>query len=87
MGIAIPPMPTSEVVSTPAGPTDQLGRQLADVITGDLQEFGAVQAAPRWPTPERALRRGDLAQLRQLEPQPARPRSSKALSVPMATAH
>ena len=30
MGIAIPPMPTSEVVSTPAGPTDALGRQLAD---------------------------------------------------------
>ena len=40
MGIAIPPMPTSEVVSTPAGPTDALGRQLAEVITGDLRNSG-----------------------------------------------
>ena len=40
MGIAVPPMPTSEVVSTPAGPTDQLGRQLAEVITGDLKNSG-----------------------------------------------
>ena len=46
MGIAIPPMPTSDVVSTPAGPTDQLGRQLAEVITGDLKNSGLFQPLP-----------------------------------------
>jgi TolB protein len=46
MGIAIPPMPTSEVVSTPAGPTDALGHQLADVITGDLKNSGLFKPLP-----------------------------------------
>lgn len=40
MGIAIPALPTPEAVSTAAGPTDQLGRQLADVITNDLKNSG-----------------------------------------------
>jgi TolB protein len=46
MGIAIPPMPASEVVSTPAGNTDELGRQLADVITGDLKNSGLFKPLP-----------------------------------------
>jgi TolB protein len=46
MGIAIPALPTSDVVSTPAGPTDQLGRQLAEVITGDLKNSGLFKPLP-----------------------------------------
>lgn len=38
--IAIPVMPTSAVASTAAGPTDALGRQLADVVTADLKNSG-----------------------------------------------
>ncbi|MEX7044690.1 hypothetical protein AB2C71_32235, partial [Pseudomonas aeruginosa] len=40
MPIAIPVMPTSAVVSTPAGSTDVLGRQLADIVTNDLRNSG-----------------------------------------------
>ncbi|WP_293991032.1 Tol-Pal system beta propeller repeat protein TolB [Sphingomonas sp.] len=46
MGIAIPPMPTPEVTATAAGPTDQLGRQLAEVITGDLKNSGLFKPLP-----------------------------------------
>jgi TolB protein len=46
MGIAIPPMPTSAAVSTAAGSTDQLGRQLAEVITGDLKNSGLFKPLP-----------------------------------------
>ena len=38
--IAIPVMPTQQVVDTPAGPTDALGRQLAQVIAADLKGSG-----------------------------------------------
>ncbi|OYY71575.1 Tol-Pal system beta propeller repeat protein TolB [Sphingomonas sp. 28-63-12] len=38
--IAIPVMPTTNVVSTPAGPTDVLGQQLAAVMTADLKNSG-----------------------------------------------
>ena len=38
--IAIPAMPTSQVTNTAAGPTDQLGRQLAQVIDDDLRNTG-----------------------------------------------
>ncbi|RYE02023.1 MAG: Tol-Pal system protein TolB [Sphingomonadales bacterium] len=40
MPIAIPVMPTSAVASTPAGSTDVLGRQLAEIITNDLRNSG-----------------------------------------------
>jgi TolB protein len=40
MPIAIPVMPTAAVVSTPAGSTDVLGRQLADIVTNDLRNSG-----------------------------------------------
>src|SRR3546814_8474222 len=35
--IAIPAMPTPQVASTPAGSTDVLGRQIAEVIASDLR--------------------------------------------------
>lgn len=38
--IAIPAMPTTAVASTAAGPTDVLGRQLAEVVTADLKNSG-----------------------------------------------
>ena len=40
MPIAIPAMPTAQVVSTPAGSTDVLGRQMADIIANDLRNSG-----------------------------------------------
>ena len=38
--IAIPAMPTADIVQTAAGPTDQLGRQLGDIIRNDLKNSG-----------------------------------------------
>ena len=46
MGIAIPALPTPEVASTAAGPTDQLGKQLSDVITADLKNSGLFKPLP-----------------------------------------
>ena len=40
MPIAIPAMPTSAAVDTPAGATDALGRQLAEIVTADLKGSG-----------------------------------------------
>ena len=40
MPIAIPVMPTAAVVSTPAGSTDVLGRQLSEIVTNDLRNSG-----------------------------------------------
>ncbi|QNA86011.1 Tol-Pal system protein TolB [Sphingomonas sp. So64.6b] len=40
LGIAIPVMPTAAVVNTPAGSTDELGRQLAAIVTNDLRNSG-----------------------------------------------
>jgi TolB protein len=38
--LAIPAMPTSAVVQTAAGPTDELGRRLAGVVDDDLRNTG-----------------------------------------------
>ena len=46
MPIAIPTMPTSAVVDTPAGSTDVLGQKLADVITNDLRGSGLFTPVP-----------------------------------------
>ena len=40
MPIAIPVMPTPQAVDTPAGSTDALGRQLAEIIANDLRGSG-----------------------------------------------
>ncbi|MGK6320871.1 Tol-Pal system beta propeller repeat protein TolB [Sphingomonas sp. DT-204] len=40
MPIAIPPMPTPAAQGTPAGSTDALGRQVAEVVTNDLKNSG-----------------------------------------------
>ena len=40
MPIAIPPMPTPGIQNTPAGSTDALGRQMAEVVTNDLKNSG-----------------------------------------------
>lgn len=46
LGIAIPPLPTAAVVNTPAGPTDKLGRDLAQIITNDLKNSGLFKPVP-----------------------------------------
>jgi TolB protein len=40
LGIAIPVMPTAAPVDTAAGRTDELGRQLAQIVTTDLKNSG-----------------------------------------------
>ena len=40
MPIAIPPMPTAQIAQTPAGSTDALGRQLAEIVANDLRNSG-----------------------------------------------
>ncbi|HWK36855.1 Tol-Pal system beta propeller repeat protein TolB [Sphingomonas sp.] len=40
MPIAIPPMPTPAGQQTPAGATDALGRQVAEIVTADLRNSG-----------------------------------------------
>ncbi|WP_448662198.1 Tol-Pal system beta propeller repeat protein TolB [Sphingomonas sp. CJ20] len=40
MVLVIPPMPTAQAVATAAGPTDELGRKLAQVIDDDLRNTG-----------------------------------------------
>lgn len=44
--IAIPVMPTPQVVSTAAGSTDALGRQLAEIVASDLRNSGLFTPAP-----------------------------------------
>ena len=44
--IAIPEMPTQQVVDTPAGSTDALGRQLAQIIAADLKGSGLFSPLP-----------------------------------------
>ncbi|WP_298675722.1 Tol-Pal system beta propeller repeat protein TolB [uncultured Sphingomonas sp.] len=46
MPIAIPAMPTTQVMQTPAGMTDALGRQLADIVTNDLRNSGLFTPLP-----------------------------------------
>lgn len=38
--LAVPAMPTPQIASTPAGSTDALGRQLAEVVANDLRNSG-----------------------------------------------
>ena len=40
LGIAVPVMPTAAIANTPAGRTDVLGQQLAQIVTGDLRNSG-----------------------------------------------
>jgi TolB protein len=47
MPIAIPYMPTNAVVQTPAGSTDALGRQLAEIIGTDLRNSGLFTPLPQ----------------------------------------
>ncbi|GAA0732706.1 Tol-Pal system beta propeller repeat protein TolB [Sphingomonas japonica] len=46
MPIAIPGMPTPNAVGTAAGSTDQLGRQVADVVATDLRNSGLFTPLP-----------------------------------------
>ncbi len=43
--IAIPAMPTAQITTTAAGPTDELGRQLAKVIDDDLRNTGLFKTS------------------------------------------
>ncbi|KQS02874.1 translocation protein TolB [Sphingomonas sp. Leaf357] len=45
LGIAIPPMPAAAVTDTAAGRTDELGRQLAQIVTTDLRNSGLFNPA------------------------------------------
>jgi len=47
MPIAIPVMPTPNALHTPAGSTDILGAQVADVITNDLKNSGLFAPLPK----------------------------------------
>ena len=47
MPIAIPAMPTPNAMQTPAGSTDALGGQVADVITNDLKNSGLFSPLPK----------------------------------------
>jgi len=46
MPIAIPAMPTVQAVQTPAGSTDALGRQLAEIMSNDLRNSGLFNPLP-----------------------------------------
>ncbi len=45
LNIAVPAMPTPQAVATPAGATDALGRQIAEVIAADLKGSGLFKPA------------------------------------------
>ena len=51
--IAVPAMPTPQSAETPAGPTDALGRQVAEVVAGDLRGSGLFR--PSGPSGVRAI--------------------------------
>ncbi|MBX3595700.1 Tol-Pal system beta propeller repeat protein TolB [Sphingomonas sp.] len=57
--ILIPAMPTAQVVSTPAGSTDALGRQISEVIAADLGNTGLFK--PLGPTGVRAIPYGEVS--------------------------
>ena len=46
MPIAIPAMPTSAVVQTPAGTTDVVGQKLSEIIANDLRNSGLFTPIP-----------------------------------------
>lgn len=56
--IIIPPMPTQQVVSTPAGSTDALGRQVSQIIADNLRNSGLFK--PLGPTGVRAIPVGEV---------------------------
>lgn len=56
--ILIPPMPTQQVVSTPAGSTDALGRQVSQIIADNLRNSGLFK--PLGPTGVRAIPVGEV---------------------------
>ena len=58
MPIAIPVMPTAQVVDTPAGATDALGRQLAEIVANDLKGSGLF--TPLSPGQLRAVAFGEV---------------------------
>ena len=49
LGIAIPVMPTAEVTNTPAGRTDVLGQQLAQIVSTDLRNSGLFKPLAEMP--------------------------------------
>ena len=51
--IAVPVLPTPQSASTPAGTTEALGRQVADVIASDLSRSGLFR--PQGPNGVRAI--------------------------------
>lgn len=51
--IAVPALPTTQSVATPAGATDELGRKIAEVIASDLRNSGLF--APTGPAGMRAV--------------------------------
>ncbi len=51
--IAVPPLPTSQSVTTPAGTTQELGQKIAQVIADDLKGSGLF--APSGPSGMRAI--------------------------------
>jgi TolB protein len=53
LSILVPAMPTAQAVDTPAGNTEALGRQIADVIAADLRNSGLFK--PLGPTGLRTL--------------------------------
>ncbi|MFL9840905.1 Tol-Pal system beta propeller repeat protein TolB [Sphingomonas sp. ST-64] len=57
--ILIPPMPTAQVVSTPAGSTDALGSQISQVIADNLRNSGLFK--PLGPTGVRAIPFGEVS--------------------------
>lgn len=58
LNILIPAMPTSQAVNTPAGNTEALGRQIADVVAADLRNTGLFK--PLGPTGVRAVPMGEV---------------------------
>ncbi len=58
LSIIIPPMPTQQVVSTPAGSTDALGRQVSQIIADNLRNSGLFK--PLGPTGVRAIPVGEV---------------------------
>ena len=59
LAIAVPAMPTPQPAPTPAGPTDTLGRQIADVVTADLRGSGLFN--PLGPGSVRAIAYSEVA--------------------------
>lgn len=58
LSILIPALPTPQAVDTPAGNTEALGRQIADVIAADLRNSGLFK--PLGPTGVRAIPMGEV---------------------------